>query len=180
MKESEFFQLCLHQYDKELGFAENPFPRGQFLWGGQTFLVGTLITITPKGLLTGAENFAQISFKLAFSVAIVSLGIGIFFTIKALYPRSGYRSLGSLGQWKNWRDEYYKMLTEEDSNDVEGNRSALEEETLKALTEDVIDITTINGKIYNQRMAAFKRSFLFTSIALTFVFVQGLIYAFFI
>lgn len=180
MKEIEFFQLCLHQYDKELNFAENPFPRGQFLWGGQTFLIGTLVAITSKNLLIWSCNLPNVIFILAFGVALFTSGIGILFTIKALYPRSGYRSLGSLEKWKDWREEYCKILTDDEPDDEEGNRLALEEETLKALTEEVIEITKINSEINEKRMVAFKKSFLFTSIALGSMFLQGVLFAFFL
>lgn len=133
-----------------------------------------------KEILAGTNTFSAIIFKYAFITAIFSLGIGMFFTIKALYPRSGYRSLGSLKKWKTWRDDYYNILTETEPEDEDGNRSALEDESLKAFIEEVIEITTINGKINECRMVAFKRSFLFTSVAMLSVFIQGLLYVFLI
>ena len=170
----DFFTLCYDQYKQEMNDADLLYQRVSFMF----VVIPVLGTLTVKLGRIDILNLAFIrcdvfAFYLFTVIAAIFLTVSVIFLVMTVYPR-GYKTLANIDAWSSWRDDYLKYLSEtEKSNGIDDSE---ETALIKNIEKRLVESQPINANINERRRKAFKKTILFSSIALSALGIQAIFY----
>jgi len=170
----DFFTLCYDQYKQEMNDADWLYQKVSFM----VIVIPLLGTFMVKLGRIDILNLAFLrcdvfAFYLFTVMAAISLTVSVIFLVMSVYPRH-YKTLADMAVWSTWRDDYLKYLSENEKRN--GGDESIETTLVKNIEKRLIESQPINAKINERRRKAFKKSILFSSIALSALGIQAFFY----
>ena len=175
MNEKEFFDFVYDEYKAELALAFSLQQRIGVLITAAVIIGGASVSISRIELLT--HIFASLEIvliQITTFLVVLFLVAGIICLFLAAIPRD-YPKLGKTYFWSRWRKDYWKILVEDDSEDEERNRRALNESTLDAILKSIAEAQTTAAYLNQKRLRAFHWATCCMTLAVGSLMLQGIL-----
>ncbi|MFO8013101.1 MAG: hypothetical protein R6X20_07330 [Phycisphaerae bacterium] len=173
MNEREFYDLCYDQYKAEMAEAEGLYHRAGVLLAALPVLGAVAYGLGRVDLLARLlERVDIFLFHCAMATAFAALGVGVYYLIRCVYPRSDYQTLASMEKWQNWRVEFREWLAKKGEADDQDTKTGAE--MLRALIPLVAVAQEKNATLNEKRRKQFQKSVRAAAVAIVAIGIQGL------
>jgi len=175
MTEKDYFDFAYEEYKSELQMAYSLPQRVGILLTAEVVIGGAAAALIRIDLLPRfSERWDILGLHVVSVLVMGCLLVSVGFLFTSALPRD-YPKLNKLFFWSRWREEYQRLLSEDDPDAHDRNRDALAEATLGALLDKLSDAQSTAAYANQKRLAAFHKSVFWMAVAAIGLIMQGFV-----